>query len=292
MAMPTAVIAASDLSDMSERVATRAARVAGKIGVSGQLLHVIEANVLDAIRHRIGAAEVLEKLRAQAAAVLQAQSERVAAHTGQTLAPQVLEGNVLDSLLQSTPEDALLVLGAKGQSALHDMILGTTARHALYRRQGPVLVVKAEAGQDYRRVMVATDFSAHALRALRRAKQLFPGSQMEVVHVISDLLENRMSYAAVNEELIHEYQRKARSRAEQDMQQFMTDAGIDADRVSTRLETGDPGRVLPALVQKLGVDLIVTGKQGRTVLSDRLLGSVSQHLLQKSAADVLVECQS
>jgi nucleotide-binding universal stress UspA family protein len=292
MATPTAVIAASDLSDMSERVATRAARVAGQIGVDGQLLHVIEANVLDAVRHWIGGADALEKLRGQAAAVLQAQSERVAAHTGKVLAPQVLEGNVLDSLLESTPEDALLVLGAKGQSALHDLMLGNTARHALYRRQGPVLVVKAEAGLDYQRIMVATDFSAHALRAVQRAKELFPDIQMEVVHVISNLLENRMSYTSVDEALIHEYQQKARSRAEQDMQQFINDTGIDTARVTTRVEAGDPGRVLPALVQKLGVDLIVTGKQGRTALGDRLLGSVSQHLLQESAVDVLVECQS
>jgi len=292
MATPTAVIAASDLSDMSERVATRAARVARQIGVGGQLLHVIDANVLDAVRHWIGGAEALEKLRGQAAAVLQAQSERVAVHTGQALAPQVLEGNVLDNLLESTPEDALLVLGAKGLSALHDMMLGNTARHALYRRQGPVLVVKTEAVHDYQRVLVATDFSAHALRAVQRAQQLFPDSQLEVVHVISDLLENRMSYASVDEALIHEYQHKSRSRAEQDMLRFVNDAGIDMDRVSTRVEAGDPGRVLPALVQKLGADLIVTGKQGRTALGDRLLGSVSQHLLQESAVDVLVECQS
>lgn len=292
MLKPSAVVAASDLSESSEQVALRAARVAGQLQVGGQLIHVIEASVLDAVRHWVDGSAAVERLSAQAAAALQAQSDRVANSTGLSLVPQVMEGNILASVLEWAPEDALLVLGAKGQFALRDMVLGNTARHALYRRQGPVLIVKTDATQGYQRVMVATDFSAHALRAVRRARELFPSTPLVIVHVISDLLENRMSYAAVDEGLIHEHKQKTRVRAEQDMRQFLNDAGIGTSGVSTRVESGDPGRVLPALAEKLGVDLIVTGKQGRTAMQDRLLGSISQHLLQACAMDVLVECRA
>jgi len=290
MVIPAEVVAASDLSESSEQVVIRAARIAGQLGVQGQLLHVVEASVLDTVRHWIGGAEAVERLRVQAAAALQAQSERVGAVTGQSLRPQVLEGNVLASVLEWTPEDALLVLGAKGQFALRDMVLGNTARHALYGRQGPVLIVKTSAQQDYQRVMVATDFSAHSLRAMHRAQELFPKTELVVVHVIGELLENRMSYASVDEGLVHEYKLKARTRAQQDVQQFINSAGIAADRVSSRVESGDPGQVLPVLAKDLGVDLMVIGKQGRRASTDRLLGSVSQHLLQDCAVDMLVEC--
>lgn len=292
MPMPSAVVAASDLSESSEQVAIRAALIAGQLQIEGQLVHVIQADVLDTVRHWVDGSAAVARLSAQAAAALQAQSERVAEGTGQSLIPQVLEGNILASVLEWTPEDALLVLGAKGQFALRDMVLGNTARQVLYRRQGPVLIVKTAATQGYQRVMVATDFSAHALRAVCRARELFPSSPLEIVHVVSDLLENRMSYAAVDEEVVREHKQKTRVRAEQDMRQFVNDAGIDTVDVTTRVESGDPGRVLPELAEKLGADLIVTGKQGRTAMSDRLLGSVSQHLLQSCAVDVLVECRA
>jgi nucleotide-binding universal stress UspA family protein len=291
MTRPSTIIAASDLSDFSEHVATKAAHIAAHIDVDGRLLHVLEPNVLEAVHHWIdGGTGAADALRAQAAKALSDQSERVAERTGQSLSADVMEGSVLESVVASASPDALLVLGFRGLFVLRDMILGSTARHILYRHQGPVLIVKTETEQLYRQIMVATDFSAHSLRALERTASLFPDSKIEVVHIVVDLLDNRLSYSDVDEERVLEYREKARSRAETEMTQFLAKAELGQAQISSRVESGIPVQVLSRLAKQLDVDLLVTGKQGRTALKERLLGSVSQHLLQASKVDVLIEC--
>lgn len=291
MNKPGTVLAASDLSELSDHVAERAARIAGKSGIEGQLLHVLDTNVLDAVRHWMGGgSDAVEKLTSQASAALQSQSERISAKTGHALMPVVEVGNVLDTVLASTTGETLLVMGARGQFAIRDLILGNTARRILYQHHGPVLVIKNPAEQDYQRIMVSTDFSENSFRALQRAANLFPDGHIHLVHVIADLLGQQMRFTSVDEQLIREYREKSRTRAEIDMKQLLDKAGLDPERVSTRIENGEPTHALPELAEKLGADLLVVGKQGHSALSDRLLGSVSQRLLQASPVDVLVEC--
>jgi len=293
MGKPGKVIAASDLSELSDQVAERAARIAGRLGIQAQLLHVLDTNTLDAVRHWLdGGSDAVEKLIIQATSALQDQCERIAGKTGHALTPVVQEGNVLDTILASATDEALLVLGVRGRLALRDLVLGTTARHLLYKHQGPVLVVKNRAEQDYEHIMVTTDFSDHAFRALQRAAELFPESHIHVVHVIPNLLGQQMRFTSVDEQVIREYREKSRTRAEIDMTQLLARAGLDPDRVTPRIDTGEATHVLPELAEKLGVDLLVAGKQGHSALGDRLLGSVSQRLLQDCPIDVLVECQS
>lgn len=291
MAKPDAIVAASDLSALSEHVAERAARIAGQLGIEGRLLHVLDTNAMDAVRHWMeGGSAAVGKLTDQANAALREQSERVAGKTGQVLAPVVEEGNVLDTVLASVTGDTLLVLGARGQLALRDLLLGNTARRILYQHQGPVLIIRNPADRDYQRIMVTTDFSDHAFTALQRAADLFPESRIQIVHVIADLLGQHMRFTSVDEQLLREYREKSRTRAEIDMTQLLARADLDPDRVSTLIETGDAGHVLPELAMQHNADLLVAGKQGHSALSDRLLGNVSQRLLQASPVDVLVEC--
>ncbi len=286
------VVAASDLSGFSEQVAERAARLADSLGATGQLLHVLDHNALDAVRHWVdGGQDAVEKLRSQAAAALQEQVQRVSEKTGYSLQPVLEEGSVLDAIIGQVTADSLLVLGVRGQHALRDLFLGSTTRHSLYRRKGPVLVVKSDAGRRYQKIVVTTDFSDNALQALKRTAALFPDSELEVVYVLVDPLEHRMTYAGLDEQLIHQYYEKGREKAASDMEEFLIAAEVDADRIHSRVETGSPGRVLPELAEKLGADLVVAGKQGHTAVGDRLLGSVTQHLLQDCPVDVLIECR-
>jgi nucleotide-binding universal stress UspA family protein len=65
----------------------------------------------------------------------------------------------------------------------------------------------------------------------------------------------------------------------------LTEAGIDCE---TLLIRGDPGRTLLREAERWGADLIIMGSHGRGALYKKLMGSVSEAVLQGRRFPVLV----
>lgn len=284
------VVAATDFSETSEWAALRAGMIAARHGVEGNLLHVIEPGLIEFLRSYSDEPPLLEKVREQAIALLQSLSERVARETQGRLQPTFREGRVLDEVLAASGDGALLVLGSRGLRGIHDYFLGSTARNLLYRQSGPVLVVKGPAREEYRNVLVATDFSSHSAAALQRAHRLFPDARLQAVHVVADMVDNRMSYAGVDESVLAEYRDKAKARAKMDLMDFLVKCGVNDAVSDTKVLSGNPVSALTSLASDNEADLVVVGKQGRSGLGDMVMGGVTQHLLQSDGFDVLVEC--
>ncbi len=76
--------------------------------------------------------------------------------------------------------------------------------------------------------------------------------------------------------------------AERMIRELIRESHIDADRVSYAVERGDPSPVILAKAEELVSDLIVIGKHGQSWIEDLFFGSVTHHVLARSACDVLV----
>jgi nucleotide-binding universal stress UspA family protein len=131
-----------------------------------------------------------------------AEIEKQLAGQGIAVRSVVESGQICERILQAVEDHKgdLLVLGTKARAELGHAALGRVARRLLATSRCPVLTVPAEAGDsleqagDWRRVLVATDFSAISLAALRFASRI-ARREMRVVHATrSERLEDQSRF--------------------------------------------------------------------------------------------------
>jgi len=285
------ILAATDFSTDGRHAAERAAMICATAGVPrGEVLHVIESGWLDALRRFIDLpARVPQSLVTNATQSLKELVATVREHAGIDLAPRVRVGRVLDAMLEALADFDLLALGARGLHPVRDLTIGTTCQRLLSRTSKSVLVVRRKPAAPYRRILVAVDFSAPSRSAYALAGAIAPEGELYLVHVFEATFEGRMRLAGVTDEIIEEYCVKARRAAEIEMEQFIAGSGIDGDRLHRFIEHG--GHVSAKLLEmarEIGVDLVVVGKHGKSLVERLLLGSVTLHLLAESSCDVLV----
>ena len=138
----------------------------------------------------------------------------------------------------------------------------------------------------FRKIVVATDFSAGAERALGTAATVARtyDAELVVAHVVdvptafggavaapADVVEEIKSDAVRG---LDEALRNARARG--------------VTRVSSSLIDGAPAESLLQLLGAGGVDLVVVGPRGRTGLPRFLLGSVAEKVVRHAPCSVLV----
>ncbi|KAD6795489.1 hypothetical protein E3N88_06385 [Mikania micrantha] len=67
-----------------------------------------------------------------------------------------------------------------------------------------------------------------------------------------------------------------------------TQLSTEQVKVETRMEMGDPRDVICDVAEKMGVDMVVLGSHGYGLIKRAFLGSVSNHVAQKSNCPVLI----
>lgn len=205
-----------------------------------------------------------------------------------TISKRIIEGRALDVLAELALVHDAVVVGARGIHQIRERLLGTLPQRLLGRIDRPLLVVHQAPRESYDRVVVGTDFSADAERALALAAAFMPAAALHVVHAFRHSEELAMLYANVGSDLIETYRSKARQRSEVELLRFVAASGLPSDRVTAWVESGDPALVLRMRAAAVEAQLIVVGKRGTTQAEELLFGSVVQRLLAETACDLLV----
>lgn len=125
-------------------------------------------------------------------------------------------------------------------------------------------------------ILVATDLSEQALRAVRRAIRLASqhGARITAAHVLpEDVASNLAEFA------------RARLRRPLIEEQA---AGLPAKPTRVVLDSGRPEARIPELAAHLGSDLVVVGTGRHSKLGYALLGGVTHHVLRRARTVVLV----
>lgn len=285
------VLVATDFSADAQRAAERAARL-GAAGVfaRGRLLHVIQQSWIDSLRRLLDLpAEREQELLAATGARLHQVAHTLAERFGFEFEAGARIGSVDQLVREEAARATLLVLGARGCHPLRDFAIGTTAEHLLRRTHTPLLVVRREAAADYRNVLVATDFSAHAARALALACMVAPAATIHLRHIYEVPFEGMLQFAGLGDEKIEEYRRRAHADALEQMHRFVAASGVDPARLHATVSSAEHiPSALHEVSRAIGADLVVVGKHGKNLAEDLLLGSVTLHLLAESTCDVLV----
>lgn len=280
---PRRLFLANDLSARCDRALARAAQLAQAWHGELTVVHVVHAaDVAAGDRLASGAPssrqpepwpQTLERtLRADLAA------EGIAATS------RVVIGSTTDAVLQGAAEDAdLVVLGIAKDARMDRIQLGSTVDILVRRSRVPVLNVRNRVRGAYRHVVVATDFTEPAMRALRLAAHWFTGARLTLFHAYIPPGSSLTSGTRPSHSWRAAVAQQCASRVTEADLPTPIEAALD--RV---LESGAPETRLPDSVTSADVDLVVLGSHGRSGMARALLGSTAENLLHTLDCDTLV----
>lgn len=286
------ILAATDLSAPSRHAVDRAYRLAAERGWQLTLAHAIAPGLFDELQAMLGgdAPSIADTVAAEARQQLAALNDDPRRTHGIVADCRVLSGPPLAAIARQADESAtdLLVLGARGEGFLRQLMLGSTASRLLRKTRRPVLVVKQPPHETYRRALVAIDFSPAARAALQQVRKLAPEATLVLLHAVQLPFEGKMQYANVDEEIIRRYRQEAQQEALRKLRQLAAEEGLAEPATRLLALPGHPARLLLEQEQEEDCDLIVVGKHGLNMVEELLLGSTTKHVLGESQGDVLV----
>lgn len=286
------ILAATDFSQGGNAAVARAARLAQEAAGELHLLHVMADSPMRAISRLLpGAALDAEAHLANAARnAMQQLVADLAAQQAPCTSNLVLSGRIGNRISEAAANlnANLLVLGARGDNPVREFLVGSNTEHVLRRSGRSLLVVRQPATDSYLRVLVATDFSAHAAHALQLASELAPQATLFLLHVYDAPFEGKLERAGVSAADIRRYHDEVRREVEHDMQAFIAalPAALQA-RVQPRFASGYTPGVILEQARSQQCDLVAVGKHGRSPVEEWVLGSVTLHALRHAHCDVL-----
>lgn len=152
----------------------------------------------------------------------------------------------------------------------------------------------------FQNILVAMDTSAISKQVFDAALSLAKANNanLMLLHVLSEeevgtpspLISSLEYYPSLHEKNLELYreQREAAVKQGLELLRSRVDRAIAAG-VSAQINqiSGSPGRIICELARSWGADVIVTGRRGRSGLSELFLGSVSNYVMHHAPCSVL-----
>lgn len=245
------------------------------------VLHVVDAHGLESFVARAkvrGARAKLDEVLASIEAGAVTLSGRV--ETG------VAERRVLDAC-DDFGADAI-VLASTGKKPIEELLLGSLSEQVTRLATVPVLfvrfpVVKAKLPDEIARigdrvgsvVVHPTDFSECSGRALDEALTLKP-ERLVLTHTVDD---SGLTSSEADARAAHVRRRLATIRSR---------VARSAGAVDVHVGMGDAAASVRRLAASEGTDLVVLGSRGKSLVTETIIGSVSQEILRSSEVPVMV----
>lgn len=182
----------------------------------------------------------------------------------------------------------LLVIGARGHSALYERMMGSHADRMVQLAPCPVLAVKLMAakgrGPTFEKILSANDGSKHATRALALALAIAKQNKAEMHMACIE----ELPYLSDMGEAEREDERAVGRRIEGVLHRGRTMAQERGVEICTHVIKGHPVREIVRLAAGLDVGLLAIGAKGHSALYERMVGSQADRMMQLANCPVLV----
>lgn len=191
--------------------------------------------------------------------------------------------------LANSEEVSLIIMGARGESVIKEIMLGSTTANLIRISNIPVFLEKFEVnGGEVRltcpekllRILYPTDFSLASLYTFKKMEDLIraaPGKIQKVglVHVI-DAGETEKEVARKKEE--------AASRV-REMEEELSNLGVG---VNTTIRVGTPSQNINQAAEEGDATLVMMATRGEGGVRELLLGSTAESVARRSRRPVLL----
>lgn len=278
------ILAVTDFSPASANAAWRAAMLSCEHHAHLHLLQVVPAGRSPV--HQ-GLESPIDPQLDDARLHLKALAQRLRSGLGARVSWEAVRGDAVHESMEAARDAHLLVIGSARRNTLRQYLMGTPAERLIRMSRIPVLVIKREAEHAYRKVLVPVDLAQDAEAAVAAALDFSRGANVEVFHALGDHHELSMRVADVAEPIIRRYRNQTERSARATLRAMIEAAG-GTSRVRSSLGFGHAPSLSARVEAIMAPELVVIGKRHRSLLADFFLGSVTQRLLAKARADLLI----
>ena len=140
-------------------------------------------------------------------------------------------------------------------------------------------------GQIYRRILVATDFSACSTSAFERGLKLAKQNHAELLIAHSSAIPSTLCFMPAD--CYEEWEKKRRTQAEKSMGALLEKAHKENVKAHLLVLEGIADDAIPDAAKRLGVDLIVIGMHDHRKGWRLVLGSVVARMIARAPCAVL-----
>jgi nucleotide-binding universal stress UspA family protein len=187
----------------------------------------------------------------------------------------------------------LLMVGTHGRSGIRRFFLGSISERVVRLSHTNVMVARAlnDGQRGYRRILVPTDFSAPAARALELSFDLAaPGARIELVHFWQVPVAASTPYApfkAAEDALttVREAMAEAAEQGGQDLLERYRSSSVD---LTYHAVEASPAHGIHDRLAQGDYELVAVGSHGRRGIRRLLLGSVAELTVRHAPCSVLV----
>lgn len=277
------ILIASDLSPRSDRALARGFALAPALGASVEILYIVDNELPQELKtHSI---EWTRK-------ALSREIENFPESQTVEYSCKVAAGRAAaDIITESKAAKAdLIVLGIHNQAKKSIQTFAeTTAGRCLRGSPLPVLLVKGECAEPYRKVVIGVDFSVFSRAAIRQAFRLAPAARFDLVHAYH--VPYKAFLHSISEEIAYEDRLQMDNFLKEEMELAGGHAlqqGIAPDAFEKTLLEGMPHEVIRDECARIDADLAVIGTHSKTGFLWSALGNTAAQLLENPPCDVLV----
>lgn len=284
---PLRLVLATDGSPESEAAAGLIRQLPLPVGSEVQVVTVLDAPVWQVPMSLLGAEQEWARRVVEGTTAL-------VAREGVRVERLVRRGAAAAEIIQASREFQadLVVLGARGHTALEQFLMGSVARNVTKHAGRPVLIARTPE-HALRKVVLAVDESGHAAQAVQFLARLpLPeGAQVVLAHVIRPTYPYPAlgaEYVPELDQMSSEYQTWRHGQAEELLAgcaETLRGAGLVTETV---VREGDPATEVVRLAREQGADLVVAGARGVSPIQGLLVGSVADRLMKSCPVSLLL----
>lgn len=202
---------------------------------------------------------------------------------------QIRGVTVADSLADFAEENAvdLVIMGTHGRRGFKRWLLGSVAEELV--RRAPCAVFSIKESWDHhpdglRNILVPIDFSLASRTALQKARSLACafGATLQILHVVQPPpYPDIYTYASTDD-----FYDEAKARSVEVIEGLLSEEG-DHATAQIHVLTGHPAREILKFAEGHSCDLVLMAHLGISGVSDRVLGSVTEHVVRQAPCPVL-----
>lgn len=288
----------TDFSDRSDAALPHALWFAEEFGAGLHLLHAVVLHAADPANPELAFPDLdaaYQEIEEWAASRLEEKSLEVEhpevrverfQERGISAAPVILE-HVEDHAID------LVVMGTHGRRGLRRMLLGSVAEEVLRSAPCPVLTVRPDAdgpGEPPERILAPMDFSENSEAGLRWAGDLAArtGAELVVLHVLNELAypDPYFAQAANLRAMAKAAREEVPEAVKRRVAEVLGDEAAGAAKIHMR--AGPPAPTIVDFTEEREVGMVVMASHGRSGMERVFLGSVTEGVVRRSRAPVLV----
>lgn len=279
------LIVATDFSPQSDSAIRHGCAIARHSKASIRVVHVVEAPADD--EGLAAAREAVDQWRVSDEGLLAREIEACAG-PDVTLVPHTVEATSTAEGLQDVVDELgtdLVVVGSTGKSGIKHALLGSTAGKVLRAVEAHVLVARGDDAPKggYRRILIPTDFSDSANKALELARALgAPDAEFHLAHFW------RVPEATLGDQQSNLVIKAVGDSVEKRGSELLESFKANAPNSIFASVQSSPERGIRKMLDESEYDLVVVGSYGRSNLRRWLLGSVAEYTARTAPCAVAV----